>query len=163
MCLCCRWAGAWTPKSRWLLLLPRVEALRLILIGERFFPNFPKCGNNWRYVSIYGGVLSLFVKFSRSKNIKFVTIPIFGKKTPGKYGRLKNCAKKMSKICKKSSPIRMTLIVGTNPTTQKHFQGRTTSRHFSPPVCKVGAVVVALNFSETPWSLQSSDIPNPKN
>ena len=45
-----------------------------------FFPKFPKFGNNWTYVSIYGGVLSLFVKFSKSKNIKFVTIPIFGKK-----------------------------------------------------------------------------------
>ena len=35
-------------------------------------------GNNRRYyVSIYGGVLSLFVKFFRTKNIKFVNIPIF--------------------------------------------------------------------------------------
>ena len=29
---------------------------------------------------MYGGVLSLFVKFSRTKNIYFVNIPIFGKK-----------------------------------------------------------------------------------
>ena len=76
-----------------------------------FFPKFPKFGNNrriFRYVSIHGGVLSLFVKFSRTKNTKFVNIPIFGKKT-GKYGRLKNCAKKTSKNWEKSSPIRMTL------------------------------------------------------
>ena len=26
---------------------------RLILIGESFFPKFPKFGNNWRYVSTY--------------------------------------------------------------------------------------------------------------
>ena len=54
---------------------------RFILIGERVFPKIPKLGINWRYVSIYGGVLSLFVNFSRRiKNIKFVNIPIFGKK-----------------------------------------------------------------------------------
>ena len=45
-----------------------------------FFPYFPKFGNNGRYVSIYGGVLSLFVKFSRSKKIKSVKFHIFGKK-----------------------------------------------------------------------------------
>ena len=46
-------------------------------------------GNNRRYyVSIYGGVLSLFVKFFRTKIIKFVKNPIFiGKKITGKYGR----------------------------------------------------------------------------
>ena len=44
-------------------------------------PKFPKFEYNWRYVSIYGGVPSLFVKFSRrSKNIKFVNTSIFGKK-----------------------------------------------------------------------------------
>ena len=42
--------------------------------GERFFHIFHKFGNNWRYVSIFGGVLSLFVKFSRSKKIKFVKV-----------------------------------------------------------------------------------------
>ena len=45
-----------------------------------FFPKIPKFGNNWRYVSIYGGILSLFVKFCRSKNLKFVTIPILKKR-----------------------------------------------------------------------------------
>ena len=62
--------------------------IRFILIGERFFQFFLLFGNNWRYVSIYGGVLSLFMKFSRTKNIKFVNIPINGKKT-GKYGSRK--------------------------------------------------------------------------
>ena len=37
-------------------------SLRLVLVGELFFRNFPKFGNNWRYVSRYGGVPSLFVK-----------------------------------------------------------------------------------------------------
>ena len=81
--------------------------LRLIHIGERFFQNFQSLEKNWTYVSIYGGVLSLFVKFSKSKNIKFVNIPIFGKKP---QENKKNCAKKMSKSWEKSSPIRMTLI-----------------------------------------------------
>ena len=45
-----------------------------------FFPKIPKFGNNRRYLSVYGGVLSLlFVKFSGTKNIKFVNLPIFGK------------------------------------------------------------------------------------
>ena len=43
------------------------------------FPKFQTFGNNWAYVSICGGVLPLFVKFSRSKNIKVANIPIFGK------------------------------------------------------------------------------------
>ena len=54
--------------------------------------------NNWRHVSIYGGVLSLFVIFYRSKNIKFVKFHIFGKSKPGKYGKLKNCAKQNVEI-----------------------------------------------------------------
>ena len=91
--------------------LGKAFSLKAHSYRRAFFPNFPQFGNNWRYLSIYGGVLSLFVKISRSKNFKFVNIPIFGKKT-GKYGRLKNCAKKMSKNWEKSSPIRMTLILG---------------------------------------------------
>ena len=50
---------------------------------------------------MYAGVLSLFVKFSRrSKNIKFVNIPIFVKKT-GKYGRFEKLREEMTKIWKK--------------------------------------------------------------
>ena len=59
---------------------------------------------------MYGGVQSLFVKFSRTKNIKFVKTFQYLEKKLGKYGRSKNCAKKMSKIWEESSPIRMTLI-----------------------------------------------------
>ena len=45
---------------------------------------------------MYGGVLSLFVKFSRAKIIKFVVNHSHNiwEKNPGKYGRLKNCTKK---------------------------------------------------------------------
>ena len=54
---------------------------RLILTGERFFHNFPMSGKNWRYVSIYEGVLSLFVKLSKSeKENRFVKFRIFGGK-----------------------------------------------------------------------------------
>ena len=67
-----------------------------------FFPNFSKFGNNWRYVSMYGGVLSLFVKFSGSKNIKFVNIPIFGKKT-GKIWKIEKLREKhVEKLGKKA-------------------------------------------------------------
>ena len=37
-------------------------AVRLVFIGELFFPEFPKFGNNWRLVSRYGGVLSLYIR-----------------------------------------------------------------------------------------------------
>ena len=48
------------------------------MVDVRRWNKFP--GNNWRYVlSIYEGVLSLFVKFS-SKKIKFVKFHAFGKK-----------------------------------------------------------------------------------
>ena len=50
-----------------------------------FFPPFSKFGNNFRYVSIYGGVLSLSVKSSRTENTEFVNIPIFGEIKTGKY------------------------------------------------------------------------------
>ena len=75
-------------------------------------------------MSIYGGVLSLFVKFSRTKNIKFVNIPTFGKKNR-KIWKIEKLLEtnveklekklpnkndpKMSKNWRKSSPIRMTL------------------------------------------------------
>ena len=61
-----------------------------------------KVWKKWRYVSIYGGVLSLFEKFSISKKVKFVRFHTLGKKKTGKFGRLKNCEKKMSKIGKKT-------------------------------------------------------------
>ena len=62
-------------------------------------------GNMWRYVSIYGGLLSLFVKFSRSIKIKVIKLHIFGKKNR-KIWKIENCAKKMSKLWKNSSPIK---------------------------------------------------------
>ena len=39
---------------------------------------------------MYGGVLSLLAKCSRSEKIKFVKFHIFGKKKTGKYEGLKN-------------------------------------------------------------------------
>ena len=41
----------------------RTWLCRLILIGEHFIQSFRKFENDRRYVSIYGGVLSLFAKF----------------------------------------------------------------------------------------------------
>ena len=88
----------------------RGARLGFILIEERFFPKIPKFGNNRRYVSRYGGVQSLFVKFSRTKNIKFVDIPIFGK-NPRKVWKIEKLREKNANFFGgKSSPIRMTLI-----------------------------------------------------
>ena len=54
---------------------------------------------------IYGGVLSLFVKFSITKNIKFVKIPIFGMKNR-KTWKTEKLREKMSKIWTESSPLK---------------------------------------------------------
>ena len=89
------------------LLCSGLPVASFFLIGERFPQNF-RFGNNWRYESIYGGVLSLFMNFSRSKNIKFVNIPIFGKKR--KIWKIEKLREKNVEILEKkqSSPIRMT-------------------------------------------------------
>ena len=82
---------------------------RFILIGERFF-------HNYQFLEIIGDVYECteaFCHYSRNspepKISRSFTIPIFGEKKSGKYGRLKNCPKQMSKNRGKSSPIRMTL------------------------------------------------------
>ena len=86
--------------------------VRFILLGERFFHNFQSLE------IIYGGVLSLFVQFSRTKNIMFVNIPIFGGK---KQENREDCIiarNKCRKYGEKSSPIRITL---TRSTTCNYF------------------------------------------
>ena len=59
-----------------------ISGLRFILVGERIILNYNfqslEISGDMNF-DIYGGVLSLFVIFSRTKNIKFVNIPIFGK------------------------------------------------------------------------------------
>ena len=90
-----------------------VEIVGKTLPDDRraFFPYFPKFGYNWRYVSIYGGVLSPFVKFSRSIKINLVKFHTFWKKNQGNMkDRLKNCAKKMSKIWEKKSPMTLKIV-----------------------------------------------------
>ena len=110
----CERLGSLIPRSlskdTWYQLVPKAHSYR-----RAFFPNFPKFGNNWRWVSTYGGVLSLFVKFSRSKNIKFVNIPIFGKKKNRKIWKIEKMReKKVENLEKKSSPIRMALSCSQN-------------------------------------------------
>ena len=60
-------------------------------------------------INIRGGVLSLFVKFSRTKNIKFANIPIFGKKSRKIWEVEKLREKNVENFGEKNSPIRMTL------------------------------------------------------
>ena len=59
----------------------------------------------------YGGVLSLFVKFSRSKKIRFLNFHIFKKK--GKSAKIKKLREKNMENMGKNSPIRTTLKGGT--------------------------------------------------
>ena len=65
-------------------------------------------------INIRGGVLSLFVKFSRTKNIKFANIPIFGKKSR-KIWEVEKIARKKSrkfggkKLSDKNDPKPITL------------------------------------------------------
>ena len=63
-----------------LMISARSSIIRPILIGELFFPDFLKFGSNWRYVSIYGGVLSLYVEIFSSNKNKYVKFHVFGKK-----------------------------------------------------------------------------------
>ena len=51
---------------------------RLILIGEPF-PYFSKFRNNWRFVSRYGGLPSLFVKSPEEAKNRLVNHHILGK------------------------------------------------------------------------------------
>ena len=79
----------------------RPTCLRLILIGEFFFPEFPRFDNNWRYVSKYGGVLSLFVKFSRSKKIRKVKYIMHLEEKNGKILKVKKMREKIWKLREK--------------------------------------------------------------
>ena len=72
----------------------RRSHLRFILIGERFFHNFLS-------LEIIGGMyhirrrsVTIFLKFSRTQNIKFVNIPIFGKKKPRKWWKIEKLREK---------------------------------------------------------------------
>ena len=111
-----------------LMISARSSIIRPILIGELFFPDFLKFGSNWRYVSIYGGVLSLYVEIFSSNKNKFVKFHVFGKKKTGRSGRLKNCAKKIWKLWGKSSPIIRTLICWYLVFFYVSMQGSTSKR-----------------------------------
>ena len=56
-----------------------LHQLGLIPIGEFFFLEFPKFGNNWIYVSRYAGVVTIREILQQRKNQK-VTFHMFGKK-----------------------------------------------------------------------------------
>ena len=61
------------------------------------FPSFTMNNNIWSYFNKFVNI-PIFEKKQENMNV-----PIFGEKMRGKYGRLKNCAKKMSKIWKKKT------------------------------------------------------------
>ena len=87
------------PRAHW--------SLRFILILEDFFHNFQSLEiiGDMYLVSIYGGVLSLFVNFSRTKNIN---IPILGKKNKKTWKsklREKNVEKLDKKLSDKNKPL----------------------------------------------------------
>ena len=80
-------------------------------------------GNNWSYVSIHGGALSLFVEFSRSKTNKFVKLHTL-KKINRKIYKIEKLREKNVENMerKKSSPIRMTLmLISSIATAKKHL------------------------------------------
>ena len=79
--------------------------LRLILLGERFFQFFQS-------LKIIGDIYREILH--KQKYQVCYHSNIWTTKKTGKYGSLKHCPKKMSKNWKKSSPIRMSLIIGCN-------------------------------------------------
>ena len=76
--------------------------------GRAFFPNFPKFGNNWTYICIdirrRSVTIREILQKKQKKKSSSLIFQYLEKKPWKKYGRLKNCAKKMSKTWKKSSP-----------------------------------------------------------
>ena len=97
-------------------------SVKVSFLSESFSPRIPRvseCGNNWKYASRYGGVLSEFVKYFRSKKIRQVVNHkyIIRKKISGKSGRLKSCAKKIwkllaKKLSDKNEPYCVGLLTG---------------------------------------------------
>ena len=105
------------PTKKGLLPPSKVHSYR-----KAFSPYFPKFGNIWRYVSTYGGVLSVFVKFSISKKIKFVKVYIFGKKKIRKMCKIENLREIIvSKLWTKNSRIRIPLTLEMLASTIRHY------------------------------------------
>ena len=81
--------------------------------GTIFYIIYPKYGNNRRYLAyiciIYGGVLSLFVKFSRrsKKTSSFNFTHLFVKKNRKIWKIEKLREKNVEKMAGKNSPIRV--------------------------------------------------------
>ena len=104
----------------------RDHQVRFILIGERFFPNFQSLeivGDMYQYTGVF---FHYSWNSPEPKMSSSLTFQYFGGEKTGKHGRLKNCAKKISKNWgeKKNSPIRMTLrcyINRFNKTRQKQY------------------------------------------
>ena len=70
------------------------------------------CGNNWRHVSIYGGVLSLFVKFSQEAKKSSPLGFTYLEKKNRKIWKIEKLREKNVEIMGgKNSAIRMTLSV----------------------------------------------------
>ena len=92
--------------------------IRLILLGDRFFHNFQISeiiGDMYRYTEAF--CHCSWNSPEAEQKTSSLNFTYFRKKIR-KYGRLKNCARKMSTLWKKSYPIRMTLtrkITTTNP------------------------------------------------
>ena len=98
-----------------MFLTRKVQVLTMMISHHIsvFFHNFQSLeiiGGMYRYTEAF--CHSLFVKSSGTKNIKFVNIPIFGKKTKQENMEDSKIArKKCRKFGRKSSPIRMTLAM----------------------------------------------------
>ena len=108
-----------TPLGHFFFVLTEtgpLDPFRLIFIGERLF-----C-HNFQSLEIVEDILyqcaeafpSLVVKFSTSKKTRSLDFTRWGGEKSGKYGKLKNCAKKQNEdLGGKNSPIRKALIIST--------------------------------------------------
>ena len=101
-----RWFGLKRGRGCWLpdwsvvfasVFVGLIYLLGLIIIRERFFHNFQSLEIIGGYVSIYVGVLSLFVKFSRSQKTSSFKLYVVGKK-PRKIWKIEKLREKNVEI-----------------------------------------------------------------
>ena len=77
---------------------------RGLLVGERFFPIFPKFGNIWRYVSIHGGVTirEILQKKQKINFVKFHILYIYLEKKIRKIWKIEKLRETNVEIMEKT-------------------------------------------------------------
>ena len=129
--------------------------LKFILVAERFFHIFQSLeiiGDMYQHTEAFCHYSS---NSPEPKISSLLTFQYLEKKAGRYYGRLKNCAKKMSKIWKQNSPIRMTLSVRAGETLRKNRFLETTGSDWAAKTRQIYAARrdLSINFENSDISL----------